>query len=252
MQGLQRDLGGASIDLLWITHQHSDHTGGAPDVLGTFVVTEYVDNGRDLDKATVKRTRDAAHSRGARVTVVDPEHPDVPLKSGTTTLEAVVPAAWASGCGSRPNECSIGLRVELCSSSILFVGDVEAGAEVALGQIEPATLLQIGHHGSDTSSSAAFLQIVRPRYAVISAGRPDVGLNRTYCHPRGAVVARVTDVLGGAGSGTIRSFDAAVGCTASDAAAHWVEVPASDYLWATQRDGDVTLVTHGDGTFISE
>jgi competence protein ComEC len=48
---LRTDLHGAPIDLLWITHKHSDHIGGAPEVLSTFTVGAYVDNGRDARKS---------------------------------------------------------------------------------------------------------------------------------------------------------------------------------------------------------
>jgi len=48
MTGLRTDLGNGGIDLLWITHQHSDHVGGAADVLSSFKVNLFVDNGLDL------------------------------------------------------------------------------------------------------------------------------------------------------------------------------------------------------------
>jgi hypothetical protein len=60
---LRSDLAGAPIDLMWITHQHSDHIGGAPDVLGMFKVGTYVDNGRDPGKAEVRRAHEAADKR---------------------------------------------------------------------------------------------------------------------------------------------------------------------------------------------
>ena len=62
------------------------------------------------------------------------------------------------------------------------------------------TLLQVGHHAATSSSRPTFLARAAPRYAVISAGKPDEGLNRDYCHPRAAIVERLTRVLGGAQS----------------------------------------------------
>jgi competence protein ComEC len=55
MDGLARDLGEAPIDLLWITHPHSDHIGGAVDVLNHFTVNAYADNGRDLTRRRSRR-----------------------------------------------------------------------------------------------------------------------------------------------------------------------------------------------------
>ncbi len=59
MQMLAADLGGASLAMLWATHPHSDHIGGAPEVLARFRVESYVDNGRDCAKSEVKRARSA-------------------------------------------------------------------------------------------------------------------------------------------------------------------------------------------------
>jgi hypothetical protein len=63
MQGLQRDLAASKLDALWITHQHSDHVGGAEDVLTTFGAALYVDNGLDLDKTAVVRNARTAATR---------------------------------------------------------------------------------------------------------------------------------------------------------------------------------------------
>lgn len=115
----------------------------------------------------------------------------------------------------------------------------------------PVTLLQVAHHGSDTSTSPAFLGRVKPRYAVLSAGKPDEGLNREYCHPRAIVVRRLSRVLGGETSSTpastLQAFDGER-CDRAESS-DWISVPSSDALWATERDGDVVLTTTGDGTF---
>jgi hypothetical protein len=81
-------------------------------------------------------------------------------------------------------------------------------------------------------------------------GRPGEGLNREYCLPRAIVVERLTRVLGGPGARAIDAFDGDRCDRATPA--DWVAVPASDRLWSTARDGDVVLVTNGDGTFRRE
>jgi len=248
---LRRDLAGRPIDLLWITHPHSDHAGGAPEILAEFAVRAYVDNGRDENGPEVQRARRAALARGVPVRVVDPDRRDLPLRPGPdVTVTPVVPPAWPPSCRHDANECSIGLRVDFCSSSVLLTGDAEHAEERLLDIGSPVSLLQIAHHGSDTSTSPALLARAHPRYAVISAGKPGVGLNREYCHPRALVVRRLTRVLGGPGQGAIEAFD---GDRCDRAVpSDWIAVPASDRLWATERDGDVALVTTGDGTFRRE
>jgi hypothetical protein len=89
-------------------------------------------------------------------------------------------------------------------------------------------------------------------YAVISAGRAGEGTNSTYCHPRKETVDALTAVLGGAGGGTIHAFPSVTKCDASGAEAQWVDEPASDRLWVAARDGDVVLMTTGDGIFTRE
>jgi competence protein ComEC len=247
---LRADLHGAPIDLMWITHQHGDHLGGAAGVFRSFPVAMYADNGRDARKAEVRRTHRAARAAGAAIRVVDPENRLVPLSSSApgsgVTLTPVVPSAWPSACAHDPNECSIGLRIDYCASSVLFTGDAEHEEEAALDP-GAVTLLQVGHHGSETSTTPGFLAKTHPRYAVISAGRPGEGTNRDYCHPRAGIVTRLTRVLGGAGARTLLAFDG----ERCDRAVptDWIAVSTSDHLWATERDGDVVLTTTGDGTF---
>jgi len=248
---LGADLHGAPIDLLWITHQHSDHIGGAPEVLGAFKVGTYVDNGRDARKSEVRRAHDAAVTDGATIRMVDPEHADVPISSlADVKITAIVPPAWPPSCSHDPNECSIGLRIDFCSSSLLFTGDAEHDEEAQLDPHGPVTLLEVAHHGSETSTTPGFLMRTKPKYAVISAGKPGGAVNRDYCHPRATIVKRLTHLLGGAGSQTLKAFDGerCDRATPSD----WLEVPTSDRLWATERDGDVVLTTTGDGTFLKE
>ena len=109
------------------------------------------------------------------------------------------------------------------------------------------TLLQVGHHGSETSTSPAFLARTARAYAVISAGKPDEGLNHEYCLPRALVVRRLTQVLGGAGTRHLVAFDGARcdRATPSD----WLPVATSEHLWATERDGDIVLRATADGGF---
>ena len=89
---------------------------------------------------------------------------------------------------SDPNACSIALRIDYCKSSALFTGDAPREEEEVLDTRGKVTVLQVGHHGSKTSTGDAFLQQTRPKYAVISAAKPSEGTNDGYCHPRAVVV----------------------------------------------------------------
>ena len=249
-------LHGDVLDGLWITHPHSDHVGGAPEVLERFRVGWFADNGRDVGRLVPERARKAAKRRGTVVHAVEPETWDSSFLRGSWSedvlrVRAVIPDRWKPDCREDENECSIGLRVDYCESSVLLVGDAERSEEKTLDTWGPATLLQVGHHGSDTSTSEAFLKRVKPKYAVISAGKPEQGLNVTYCHPRAATLERLNRHLGGKLDGTLPAFDGKVHCKAGTGE-HWHDTALSDRVWATERDGDVTLSTHGDGVFVRE
>ena len=250
LDSLARDLVEKPIDLLWITHPHSDHMGGAPGVIDALTVRALADNGHDADKAEIKRLHGAAAKRGVAMHVVSAGATATPLADGHDVhLRAVTPPEWSSACKDDPNACSIALRIDYCASSILFTGDADKTEEPKLDP-GAVTLLQVGHHGSNTSSSPAFLLRAAPKYAVISSGKPDEGLNRGYCHPRASAVDALSRALGGARSKTVKAY-ADAKC-ASPNQAGWIDAPASDRLWSTARDGDVVLVTTGNGVFVRE
>jgi competence protein ComEC len=159
-----------------------------------------------------------------------------------------VPTHWPDECGTDPNACTVGLRVDYCKSSVLFTGDMPSVEEALVDTHGPATLLQVAHHGSETSSSDAFLAKVQPKYAVISAGKPASPLNAEYCHPRKSTIDRLDQALGGAGAITLDAYEG----SCKNGAGKWSQVRTNERLYATERDGDVVLMTTGDGHFKRE
>jgi hypothetical protein len=147
-------------------------------------VGSYFDNGRDLGKPTIRKTHAALDAHHVSVAVIEPGHTTILLEtSNDVKLTAIVPPHWyedsgaQEGCTKNPNLCSIALRISDCASSVLFTGDAEALEEADLAIDAPVTLLQVGHHGSKTSSSPALLGRAKPKYAVISVGKPGEGTN---------------------------------------------------------------------------
>src|SRR5258708_40353915 len=189
--------------------------------MGAVPVKLVVDNGRDPHKPEVSRAHHAAADHGVDVRTVDPDHPDWPgpVVAGVA-IRPVLPDRWPAGCAHDANECSIALRLDYCASSMLLMGDAEHTEESAIEGLTPVTLLQVAHHGSATSTSPAFLSRTRPRYAVISVGRPGEGLNPGYRLPRTPVLLRPPRLVGGAGLGPLFPLDGDLGATAPPAA--WV------------------------------
>ncbi len=262
---LRRDLAGAPLDLAWNTHPHSDHVGGMAAILADLPVLAYVDNGRGGERPEVRAARETAARRHVARTVIDPEHANLAValasaQSPALSVRPIVPPAWPASCAHDENECSIGLRIDFCGSSVLFTGDAEREEEGQLDPLGPATVLQVGHHGSDTSTSARFLARVAPRYAVVSAGHPDDERNREYCHPRALAMRRLSHALTANGGGENAHLQAYEGSCRPETetkrhverpgrASGWVDVQVSGRLFATERDGDVVLTTTGDGRF---
>lgn len=177
------------IDVLVISHPHPDHYEGARALIERFEVGEVWDSGQALFEAPggpVARLLVDAHRRGARV--LGPEQLcRATRRFGRAVLRVHHPCPrFDAGWG--PNENSLVLELRLGDRRLLFAGDAEAHAEAALlaRGVEPVDVLKVAHHGSRTSSSAALLDALRPRVAVVSAGR-----HNRFGHPHAEVWARL-------------------------------------------------------------
>ena len=104
------------------------------------------------------------------------------------------PEAGKVLAGAGGNEYSNLIRVSYGKASFLFTGDLVTEQEAELikrGINLRSTVLQVGHHGSRTSSSEGFLQAVKPGWAVISCG-----YGNSFGHPHKEIVQRIADVTG--------------------------------------------------------
>jgi len=86
------------------------------------------------------------------------------------------------------NDHSAVIKITFGSTSFLFMGDAEGASEGHISADISADVLKVGHHGSRTSTSEAFLSRVTPSYAVIS-----VGSDNSYGHPRAEVLTRLVN-----------------------------------------------------------
>lgn len=88
------------------------------------------------------------------------------------------------------NDMSVVIKVTYGETSLLLTGDAESYAEELMiaseKELLQADVLKIGHHGSSTSSSQAFLDAVQPKAVVISLGK-----NNDYGHPHRETMQRL-------------------------------------------------------------
>jgi competence protein ComEC len=179
------------LDVVALTHAHSDHMGGMPAVLRNFRPRElWV--AVDPNSVPYRALLAEAATLGIRV-----RH----LRAGDriawsgVDISVLAPAIAYANAGPPINNDSLVMRMQLGKSSALLEGDAEApsehamtyAAESGLGPaLGPDTLLKVGHHGSMTSTTPEFLALAAPQDAVISVGR-----NNTFGHPRREIIARL-------------------------------------------------------------
>jgi competence protein ComEC len=169
------------LDAFVLSHPHTDHVGGAATVLGALHPRQYFDaafaGSADAYLASLVRARE----QGVRWQRVRPG--DSLVVDGVTISFLAPDSAWTASL-SDPNLASTVALVRLGAVRFLLVGDAERAEEEWLlannadGEGLRADVLKVGHHGSSTSSSAVFLDAVRPRLALVS-----VGAGNTYGHP---------------------------------------------------------------------
>ena len=187
--------GDRTLDVVAATHLDSDHVGGLLGVMERYGVS-IVLHGEDLQK-------DAALYRQWEAVLRDQErraaiHAGHRIQLGRdVTLEALYPppGGLPAGVERNANNGSLALRLEYGEVSFLLTGDLEVDAERYLmavaGERLRADVLKVGHHGSRTSTTPAFLEYVNPRSAVVSAGR-----DNRFGHPHAEVMARLESAVG--------------------------------------------------------
>lgn len=175
---------GGEVEAFILSHPHADHAGGATTVVRSLAPRVYFDaafaGGADVYAASLT----AARERGVAWRRV---HPGDSLVLDGTVLRFLAPdSAWTASLAD-PNEASTVLLVRHGAVRFLLVGDAEGAEERWLlehaGGALRADVLKVGHHGSGTSTSAAFLAAVAPRVALVS-----VGAANRYGHPSAAVL----------------------------------------------------------------
>lgn len=175
---------GGTLEAFILSHPHTDHVGGAASVLEALEPPVYWDAAFAGGSAAYIASLAAARAEGIEWRRVHPG--DVTSLDGVSISFLAPDSVWTVGL-TDPNLASTVTLIEYGLVRFLLVGDAELAEEEWLLREYPARLradvLKVGHHGSSTSSSDAFLAAVKPRAAVIS-----VGARNTYGHPSNDVL----------------------------------------------------------------
>ena len=172
------------LDYIVCSHAHGDHVGGLSGALNYATVGKAFAPVESDDSKAFSDFTKHLEKQGKSITI--PEVGDTfSLGSATVTVIGINKTA------EDVNNTSIVLRIEYGETSFLFTGDAEREAEQDIlesGFTLSSTVLKVGHHGSNTSTSYPFLREVMPKYAVIS-----VGADNPYEHPTENTLSRLRD-----------------------------------------------------------
>ncbi len=177
--------GVTQLDYIVCTHAHEDHVGGLAGALQCAAVDTALCPVTDYDSRAFESFVNYLAQQNVSITV---PHSGEQFSLGSAWVTVLGPVEETDDT----NNSSIVLRIVYGETSFLFTGDAEAAAEkdiLAQGYELESTVLKVGHHGSDSSSSYAFLREVLPQYAVIS-----VGEGNSYDHPSGTILSRLEDL----------------------------------------------------------
>ena len=166
------------IDIVVATHPHADHIGGLITVLTEYSASQIplvIDSGYE---ATTVTYRDYITSVGQRTFQTAARGNGFTLDESVyvTILNPTSPVEFDDA-----NDISVVLFLQVYNVTFLLTGDSEAISEasiLAVGFDQRCTILKVGHHGSRTSTSPAYLEAIDPDVAVIS-----VGEGNRYDHP---------------------------------------------------------------------
>ncbi|MDB5892410.1 MAG: internalization-related competence protein ComEC/Rec2 [Polaromonas sp.] len=221
---------GERLDVLMLSHRDADHIGGAPAILAMQPQAQLISSIEDSHELqALRRSAGCVAGQKWRWDGVD--------------FEVLHPAAADYAGGGKSNTLSCVLRISNGAQTALLAGDLEAAQEarlVADAQSVPklrADFLLVPHHGSKTSSSAAFLDAVQPRHALAQSG-----YRNRFGHPAPSVMDRyrersvqvVSSPSCGAASWRSESPQA-ISCQRQKAMRYWHHTAASNEVAQTAR-----------------
>ncbi|HBM3498359.1 TPA: DNA internalization-related competence protein ComEC/Rec2, partial [Listeria innocua] len=165
-----KSKGISSLDKVIITHSDADHMEGLDELQKNIAIKELVFAKGAENKAIMREAIKIMPKVKQTIILAEAQ-----WQVGQNKFECLYPNEMGEG----GNDDSIVLKAILDNKTWIFTGDLEASGEKALlDKSIKADILKVGHHGSKTSTSKAFVNQVKPTYAIISCG-----LKNRFGHP---------------------------------------------------------------------
>ncbi len=174
----------SDIDLIVVSHPDADHIGQLAEIVSTYETGEVWLSGNESSSKTFQNAIEAVINSDA-----DYHEPRMGEEFAIGPME--IDVLYPRNISGKANEESISLKFTYGDVRFIFTGDAEKSGEqemIQSGMKLDADILQLGHHGSKTSSSSSFIDAVNPSVAIYSAGE-----NNSYGHPSAEVVSLIQD-----------------------------------------------------------
>lgn len=208
-----RRQGVEKLDMVIVSHPHADHIGGLPTVLRSMPVEKIVFADTAYTDRLFRKLLRLVDSLEVSITVV--KRGDVLADFTPAKIWVLGPTPRNARLQSHLNDASLLLQLRFGGIAVLLTGDTERAGELSalpFGYLLHSEVLKVGHHGSTTSSSPAFIETVAPRWATVS-----VGAFNKFGHPNLEVMQRIANK----GGDTLRTDLLGAVAFASDGVTIW-------------------------------
>lgn len=180
-------LGVTRLDHIIATHPHSDHMGGMHTIIDSFdvgeVIIPHIPDEQLPTALFYERFLDSCEASDVKVTEAEVGRE---MQLGDAHIEIIAPDG---SYYEDINNYSVSFILTHGDISFLLTGDAEKESEAAMlksGRLSNVMLYKAGHHGSAYSSSAEFIDVIRPKAVIISCGS-----DNPYGHPAESTMNRL-------------------------------------------------------------